>query len=71
MPAHGCGLWSVGCGVALPFAFVASKGYREVRLGVDTQNTTGATRLYEGAGMTVRREYRVVELGVEGSAASR
>jgi mycothiol synthase len=62
-----------GIGTALlhrSFAFIAAQGYRQVRLGVDTQNATGATRLYERAGMTVRREYRVVELGVEGSAAS-
>ncbi|HEY8018671.1 MAG TPA: GNAT family N-acetyltransferase [Actinomycetota bacterium] len=62
-----------GIGMALlqrSFAFIASKGYSTVRLGVDTQNTTGATHLYERAGMTVRREYRVVERSVEGTAAS-
>ncbi len=62
-----------GIGMALlqrSFAFIASKGYSTVRLGVDTQNATGATHLYERAGMTVRREYRVVERSVEGTAAS-
>lgn len=62
-----------GIGMALlqrSFALIASKGYTTVRLGVDTENTTGATHLYERAGMTVRREYRVVERDVEGSPAS-
>jgi mycothiol synthase len=62
-----------GVGMALlqrSFAFMASKGFTQARLGVDTQNETGATRLYDRAGMTVRREYRVVELGIEGAAAS-
>ena len=52
------------------FAFIGSQGYRHVRLGVDAENTTGATRLYERAGMTVRREYRLFERGIEGTAAS-
>jgi mycothiol synthase len=63
-----------GVGMALlqrSFAFMASEGFALARLGVDTQNTSGATRLYERAGMTVRREYRVVELGIEGTTASR
>ena len=62
-----------GTGMALlqrSFAFMASEGFALARLGVDTQNATGATHLYERAGMTVRREYRVVELGVEGTTAS-
>ncbi|HSC74202.1 MAG TPA: GNAT family N-acetyltransferase [Gaiellaceae bacterium] len=32
------------------------RGARHVALGVDTENSTGATRLYEGAGMRVVRE---------------
>ena len=62
-----------GIGMALlrrSFAFLAAKGYTHVRLGVDTENTTGATRLYERAGMSVRREFRVVERRIEGTAAS-
>jgi mycothiol synthase len=63
-----------GVGMALlqrSFALMASKGFTHARLGVDAENATGATRLYERAGMNVRREYRVAELRVEGSAASR
>ncbi|MEO8477198.1 MAG: GNAT family N-acetyltransferase, partial [Actinomycetota bacterium] len=59
-----------GIGMALlqrSFAFIASEGYGHVRIGVDTENTTGATRLYERAGTTVRREYRVVERRIEGA----
>ncbi len=62
-----------GVGMALlrhSFAFAATHGYDEVRLGVDTENTTGATRLYERAGMTVRREFRTMELMVEGAPRS-
>ncbi len=59
-----------GIGMALlqrSFAFIASRGYGHVRIGVDTENTTGATRLYERAGTNVRREYRIVERPVEGA----
>jgi len=62
-----------GVGMALlrrSFALASAQGSTHVRLGVDTENTTGATRLYERAGMTVRREFRVVERRIEGSAAS-
>ena len=37
------------------------RGERTVRLGVDTQNPTGATRLYERAGMRVESEEIVYE----------
>ncbi len=33
------------------------RGQRHVMLGVDAENLTGATRLYEGAGMVVDRQY--------------
>jgi mycothiol synthase len=35
------------------FAALHARGLRRVRLSVDAENTTGATRLYERAGMTV------------------
>jgi mycothiol synthase len=37
------------------------RGYRRVGLGVDTQNLSSATRLYEKAGMQVAREFTVYE----------
>jgi len=33
------------------------RGHRKVSLGVDAENPTGATRLYEGAGMRVELQY--------------
>lgn len=48
-----------GLGLALlqhAFAEFHRRGERTVRLGVDTQNPTGATRLYERAGMRVESE---------------
>ena len=62
-----------GTGMALlqrSFAFIASEGFASLDWGSTPQNATGATHLYERAGMTVRREYRVVERSVEGTAAS-
>lgn len=38
------------------------RGTRTVGLGVDAANPTGATRLYEGAGMRVSREFAVYEI---------
>ncbi|HEU4355571.1 MAG TPA: GNAT family N-acetyltransferase [Actinomycetota bacterium] len=46
------------------FARLADAGVREVRLNVDAQNATGATRLYERVGMRVRREWLVFETPV-------
>jgi Acetyltransferases len=49
-----------GIGEALlrqTFALLAHRGRTEVRLEVDAGNQTGATRLYERAGMHVRREW--------------
>jgi mycothiol synthase len=51
-----------GIGEALlrqTFAMFAQRGRTEIRLGVDAGNETGATRLYERAGMHVRREWHV------------
>ena len=47
-----------GLGEALlrrSFAMLHARGLRKVRLGVDAENTTGATRLYERVGMHVIR----------------
>jgi mycothiol synthase len=43
------------------FARLAGAGIHEVRLNVDAQNATGATRLYERVGMRVHREWLVYE----------
>lgn len=43
------------------FARLANAGAHEVRLNVDAQNATGATRLYERVGMRVHREWLVYE----------
>ena len=53
-----------GLGMALlrhAFAEFARRGLRTVSLGVDAQNLTGATRLYERAGMAVERRYDIFE----------
>jgi ribosomal protein S18 acetylase RimI-like enzyme len=53
-----------GLGAALlrgAFARLGELGMREVRLNVDADNETGATRLYERVGMRVRREWLVYE----------
>jgi ribosomal protein S18 acetylase RimI-like enzyme len=39
-----------------------SRGFRQARLGVDAENTTGAVRLYEQVGMTQVRRYDTYEL---------
>jgi GNAT superfamily N-acetyltransferase len=49
-----------GLGLALlqhSFAEYYRRGFRRVGLGVDASSLTGATRLYEKAGMTVHRQY--------------
>jgi mycothiol synthase len=43
------------------FAMLAGGGIRKGRLGVDTQNVTGAVELYRSIGMTPASERRVVE----------
>jgi ribosomal protein S18 acetylase RimI-like enzyme len=45
------------------FAELAKRGHREVRLGVDAQNPTGAVALYESVGMTPYRAYDTFDLG--------
>lgn len=53
-----------GLGLALlrfAFAEFQRRGHRVVRLGVDAENPTGATRLYERAGMHVESEDVVFE----------
>jgi ribosomal protein S18 acetylase RimI-like enzyme len=53
-----------GLGLALlrrAFREFHERGEHIVRLGVDSQNTTGATRLYERAGMTLESERVVYE----------
>lgn len=49
------------------FAELAVRGQREVRLGVDAENSTGATHLYIGAGMTVRRRFDLYEKVLTGA----
>ncbi len=43
------------------FAHLSEAGLHQVRLNVDADNGTGATRLYERVGMRVRREWLVYE----------
>ena len=53
-----------GLGLALlrhAFREFRRRGYERVSLGVDAQNPTGATRLYERAGMSVDAEYVTFE----------
>ena len=53
-----------GIGLALlrhSFGVFYERGLTTVGLGVDSQNLTGATRLYERAGMHVAREHEVYE----------
>jgi mycothiol synthase len=42
--------------LARAFSQLAARGHHIVELTVDAENPTGAVRLYEGMGMTVRRE---------------
>jgi mycothiol synthase len=60
-----------GIGKALlrrSFAELASRGMREVRLGVDAQNAHGAVALYEGLGMSVYRRYDIFDIGTREAA---
>jgi mycothiol synthase len=43
------------------FASLATRGASRIQLNVDSANATGATRLYEAAGMTVRRSFDCYE----------
>jgi mycothiol synthase len=47
------------------FGDLRERGCDRVRLNVDLENTTGATRLYERAGMHVHREWLVHEKALE------
>jgi mycothiol synthase len=42
------------------FAMFRDRGVSDVRLNVDRDNTTGATRLYERTGMRLRRRWLMV-----------
>jgi mycothiol synthase len=56
-----------GVGEALlrrTFALLHARGLRKVRLSVDAENTTGATRLYERVGMSVLRQSNTWERGL-------
>ena len=56
-----------GLGLALllhAFGAFHAQGLRRVSLGVDSENPTGATRLYERAGMHVESEYVTFERGL-------
>jgi mycothiol synthase len=58
------GLQGRGIGRALlrhSFSMLAERGIAKGRLGVDTQNVTGAVELYRSIGMTPVSEHRVVE----------
>jgi mycothiol synthase len=53
-----------GIGAALlrhSFALLAARGATQVRLNVDAENESGATRLYASVGMTERRRFHVYE----------
>lgn len=53
-----------GLGIALlrqAFGVFYARGYRSAGLGVDAQSLTGATRLYERAGMRVTERYIMLE----------
>jgi ribosomal protein S18 acetylase RimI-like enzyme len=47
--------------LARAFSDLAARGQTVVELTVDAQNPTGAVRLYEGMGMTIRRETHLYE----------
>ena len=47
------------------FAMFAARGIRKARLGVDTENVTGATELYRSVGMVPVREHLVFEKRLE------
>jgi mycothiol synthase len=58
-----------GCGAALlraSFAEFARRGLREAVLSVDSDNVTGATRLYERVGMTARFRFDFYEKRLDG-----
>jgi ribosomal protein S18 acetylase RimI-like enzyme len=72
--------WIFGLGVRRPwrrrgvalallqhcFWALHGRGKRRARLGVDAESLTGATRLYEKAGMTLERQFDFYELELRG-----
>jgi ribosomal protein S18 acetylase RimI-like enzyme len=52
------------------FAALAARGVDHVRLNVDADNETGATRLYASVGMTVRRAFLVYEKRLDPGVSS-
>lgn len=57
-----------GLGKALLYAAFGEfrrRGFRDAALGVDAENETGATRLYEGAGMSVQRRFDFYRLSLD------
>ncbi len=62
-----------GLGEALlrhSFGVFYRRGQRTVALGVDSQNLTGATRLYERVGMRVERQYDICEKVLQAGAGA-
>ena len=58
-----------GVGIALlqySFSEFYRRGHRVARLGVDSQNATGATRLYQRAGMSIERQYNLYQKKIRG-----
>jgi mycothiol synthase len=47
------------------FAELRRRGFGTVTLNVDAENTTGATRIYERAGMTIRRQWLIFEKRID------
>jgi ribosomal protein S18 acetylase RimI-like enzyme len=63
----------IGVGRALlehAFELLARRGFTTIRLNVDSQNETGATRLYERAGLRVRRSFDCFEKRRVGGVSS-
>lgn len=63
-----------GLGLALlleSFRRLREHGIRRASLVVDSESPTGATRLYERAGMHAERTYAVYRKGLRGGAARR
>jgi mycothiol synthase len=54
---HGLGLALLRSG----FRALAERGHTHVGLEVDSENESGATRLYERAGMRITRRYATYE----------
>ena len=57
---RGGGAASPGPSCARAFGMFRDRGVPDVRLNVDRDNPTGATHLYEQAGMRLRRRWLMV-----------